>query len=859
MSKKDTDVFSNEFTYNIYKQKYSMNQQESWKDTCKRVVDTVCGQLLPADLQEEIYQYMVERKFIPGGRYLYSAGRQFHQVNNCFLFRVSDSREGWADAMQKATAALMTGGGIGFDYSKLRARGAKIMKTGGESTGPIALMEMINEAGRHIMQGGARRSAIWAGLNWRHNDIKEFIYMKDWPENLKKLKEQDFNFRMPMEGTNISVIYDTDFFVAMEDKNHSDHKLAKDIWTMNCKQAFSTAEPGMSFNFMKDGESLRNAPVGPDTYVLLKDGYTRVGDIINQDIEIWTGLRWAKTKFKQTGEMVPVLKVTTTGDREIICDPTHEFILSNGERVKAMDLQKDMDLKISLEPTWDRVDFNSDYYTLGYVYGDGSFHKKYPRAEITFCTDDSKKCSKFISSDMISSINENDSRGYTRVHLKNNDLLKLRNKSVFPEDIYSQEVNEQVSFIAGLFDSDGNYFEKQNRVRLASKHKDFLVGVRRLLESLGILSGVSTAGISSYGQEQGYMLTINTEYVSRFAKIIPTVRLTIKEYEAYRNTKIKIKSVEEAGYSDVFCCDVGYEEHSFMAEGIIISNCTEVVSEDDSDKCNLGTVWLNRFDNRDEFARVCHVATIFLLCGGIYSDVPNEKIREIGLKNNRIGLGLGGMHEWLMRRDLPYAASPELHKWLNVYEHESDSAAYIWSRKLGVNIPKGKRAIAPTGTIGIIAETTTGIEPLFCKAYKRRYLKGKDWHHEYVVDGAVKRLIEQGIKKEQIQDAYDISFKDRVKFQADVQNYVDMAISSTCNLPQWGSEENNESNVGKNAKTLLKYAKRLRGFTCYPDGARGGQPLSRVTLETAMSKEGQVFEDSSLDVCDLTKGGKCGD
>ena len=84
---KTNDVFGSTFAQNIYLQKYSMNGQESWKDTCKRVVDTVTGQSLPTDLQEEIYQAMVERKFIPGGRYLYSSGREFHQVNNCFLFR----------------------------------------------------------------------------------------------------------------------------------------------------------------------------------------------------------------------------------------------------------------------------------------------------------------------------------------------------------------------------------------------------------------------------------------------------------------------------------------------------------------------------------------------------------------------------------------------------------------------------------------------------------------------------------------------------------------------------------------------------------------------------------------------------
>jgi ribonucleoside-diphosphate reductase alpha chain len=535
------DVFSNKFANDIYLQKYSLNGQEKWSDTARRVVDAVCGQLLSPEEKEVIFKLILERKFIPGGRYLYSAGRPFHQVNNCFLFRAEDSREGWADAMYKATTALMTGGGIGFDYSTLRAEGAIIKRTGGVSTGPIALMNAINELGRNIMQGGQRRSAIYASLNWKHSDVFKFLNLKNHSEDLKTMKQKDFNFALPMELTNISVNYDTEFFIAMENEKHELHEHAKKVYLLNCKQAFSTAEPGFSFNFRKDNETLRNA-------------------------------------------------------------------------------------------------------------------------------------------------------------------------------------------------------------------------------------------------------------------------------------------------------------------------CTEVTSEDDSDKCNLGTIWINRIKDIKELRKVVKYSTKFLICGGIYSDVPNEKIREIGLKNNRIGLGLGGIHEWLMIRGMKYEVTPELHKWLSVYEEESNSEAFISSRLLNVAVPKGVRAIAPNGTIGIIAETTTGIEPLFCKAYKRRYYKEGKWMFQYVVDGAVKRLLQQGVHIENIQDSYDLDFKQRVKFQADVQNYVDMAISSTCNMPSWGSEKNNEKNIEKNAQILLKYAKRLRGFTVYPDGCRGGQPLTQVSLQEALENEGVVFEEQMTECV----GGVCG-
>src|SRR5579859_5340751 len=98
---------SNEFAHDIYLQKYSKDGVETWSDTARRVTEAVCSQLLDSKTKEKIYNIILERKFIPGGRYLYAAGREFHQVNNCFLFRAEDTRESWADIQCKVTASLM--------------------------------------------------------------------------------------------------------------------------------------------------------------------------------------------------------------------------------------------------------------------------------------------------------------------------------------------------------------------------------------------------------------------------------------------------------------------------------------------------------------------------------------------------------------------------------------------------------------------------------------------------------------------------------------------------------------------------------------------------------------------------------
>jgi ribonucleoside-diphosphate reductase alpha chain len=88
-----------------------------------------------------------------------------------------------------------------------------------------------------------------------------------------------------------------------------------------------------------------------------------------------------------------------------------------------------------------------------------------------------------------------------------------------------------------------------------------------------------------------------------------------------------------------------------------------------------------------------------------------------------------------------------------------------------------------------------------------------------------------------------------------------MAISSTINLPEWDTEKNNKDGVERFTQTLAKYAHRLRGFTCFPDGCRGGQPLTSVSYEEATEKLGEEFEDNIQvhDICDISgSSGICG-
>jgi ribonucleoside-diphosphate reductase alpha chain len=253
-----------------------------------------------------------------------------------------------------------------------------------------------------------------------------------------------------------------------------------------------------------------------------------------------------------------------------------------------------------------------------------------------------------------------------------------------------------------------------------------------------------------------------------------------------------------------------------------------------------------------------------LICGTIRAALPDEKTKRVREKNRRIGLGLMGVHEWMLQHGTHYEVSPELHEWLEVYRDESEEAADDLCDRHSLSRPAGYRAVAPTGTIGTMAGTTTGMEPIFAVAYKRRYLekvndgRSEVRHFQYVIDSSAQDLSDRlGVNPDTIETSLDLAHEPerRLAVQADIQDYVDMGISSTINLPAWGDPDNNPDRVEDTARSIARYAPRLRGLTFYPDGSRGGQPLVRVPYAEAHGKAGQVFEENGDRSC---KSGVCG-
>ncbi|KKG10320.1 adenosylcobalamin-dependent ribonucleoside-diphosphate reductase [Methanosarcina sp. 2.H.A.1B.4] len=164
------------------KARYLREGEKGWEDICERVAKAI------ATGEEEYLEFkdlMVRKIFLPSSPTLMNAGTELGQLAACFVVPVEDSVEEIFDALKTAALIQKTGGGTGFDFSKVRPKGSQALCVDGVASGPLSFMKLFNEATEVIKQFGRRRGANIGILDVSHDDLIPFIRAKHVEGNFR--------------------------------------------------------------------------------------------------------------------------------------------------------------------------------------------------------------------------------------------------------------------------------------------------------------------------------------------------------------------------------------------------------------------------------------------------------------------------------------------------------------------------------------------------------------------------------------------------------------------------------------------------------------------------------------------------
>jgi ribonucleoside-diphosphate reductase alpha chain len=483
-------------------------------------------------------------------------------------------------------------------------------------------------------------------------------------------------------------------------------------------------------------------------------------------------------------------------------------------------------------------------------------------------------------------------------------------KSV-PYSVFNTHKKIQAAFLRGLFTADGSVWKSHGgvAVSLSNTSKELLEQVHLMLLNFGILSSLYSNKVRR-NRQQEHTIIISRESRERFMREIGFLddRKTSK-YEKIRPHKKfsedlwdPVKSIEDAGEEDVYDISVA-GQHSFYANGILIHNCGEQPLYP-YDSCNLGSVNLAKMVRISDEGKpeVDWSKLQQTVRKGIHFldnviDANKYPILEIELMTKsirRIGLGVMGWADMLIQLGIPYNSMTALKLAETIMRFISEEG-----RKMSVELAKERGSfprfkgsvwekmgyecmrnatvttIAPTGTIGVIANVSSGIEPLFAVAYMRNVGEtlgvGRNlieinplFEKIAIKDGfysdELMRKISRGWSIQQIAEiseharkvfitAHDVSPEWHVRMQAAFQKYTDNAVSKTINFPNTATPYDVEKAY------MLAYQLGCKGLTIYRDGSKMVQVITPIEQTARMAESSMDFESETIKVPAEFSGG----
>jgi len=215
--------------------------EESWRRVAK---DLARVEAEPGIWEEKFYAALEDFKFLPAGRIAAGAGTQRKvTLFNCFVMgTVPDDMGGIFDMLKEAALTMQQGGGIGYDFSTIRPKGALVKGVAADASGPLSFMDVWDSMCRTIMSAGSRRGAMMATLRCDHPDIEDFIAAKSDPARLRM-----FNVSVLVTDPFMEAVKaDGDWDLVFEGQIYKTLS-ARKLWDQIMQSTYEFAEPGVIF------------------------------------------------------------------------------------------------------------------------------------------------------------------------------------------------------------------------------------------------------------------------------------------------------------------------------------------------------------------------------------------------------------------------------------------------------------------------------------------------------------------------------------------------------------------------------------------------------------------------------------
>jgi ribonucleoside-diphosphate reductase alpha chain len=237
-----------------------LNRRYLLKDEMERIIETPAQLFMrvaeatakidekygeePKESEKIFYDMMTRLEFIPNSPTLFNAGTEIGQLSACFVLLVGDSLESIFDAVKNMALIEKSGGGVGFDFSKLRPNGDIVRSTKGVASGPVSFMRVFDTSTEVIKAGGKRRGAMMGILRVDHPDIIEFITSKQKSEFLS-----NFNISVAVTDNFMKTLEKGGGYWLINPRNKEKVRTlkAKDVWNLIAKSAWESGDPGVIF------------------------------------------------------------------------------------------------------------------------------------------------------------------------------------------------------------------------------------------------------------------------------------------------------------------------------------------------------------------------------------------------------------------------------------------------------------------------------------------------------------------------------------------------------------------------------------------------------------------------------------